>query len=57
MMDSGAPQWYVDGQMEQFQVRLKGFQARVTNVVSEVAKKKPTSFDQFVRDHAASFRN
>jgi len=43
--------------MEQFQVRLKGFQAPVTNVVSEVAKKKPTSFDQFVRDHAASFRN
>lgn len=56
MVDSGSPQWYVDGQMEQFQVRLKGYQAAVTTAVSEVAKKQPIAFDQFARDHAVYFR-
>jgi uncharacterized protein YbjT (DUF2867 family) len=56
MVDSGAPEWFVDGQMEQYQVRLKGYQAAVTTVVSEVAKKEPISFDQFARDHASQFR-
>ena len=56
MVDSGAPKWFVDGQMEQYQVRLKGYQAAVTRVVSELAKKAPISFDQFARDNAAYFR-
>ena len=56
MIDSGSPQWYVDGQIEQFQVRLKGYQAAVTTVVSEVAKKQPIAFDQFAQNHAAYFR-
>jgi uncharacterized protein YbjT (DUF2867 family) len=56
MVESGAPAWFVEGQMEQYEVRLKGYQAAVTTVVSEVAKKKPISFDQFARDHAAYFR-
>jgi uncharacterized protein YbjT (DUF2867 family) len=56
MVGNGSPQWYVEGQMEQYLVRLKGYQAAVTKVVSEVAKKKPISFDQFARDHAAYFR-
>jgi uncharacterized protein YbjT (DUF2867 family) len=56
MEDSGVPKWFVDGQMEQYQMRLKGYQAAVTTVVSEVAKKVPISFDQFARDHAAYFR-
>lgn len=56
MVESGSPQWYVDGQMEHFQVRLKGYQAAVTTVVSEVARKQPISFDQFARDHAVYFR-
>jgi len=55
MVDSWAPAWFVDGQMEQYQVRLKGYQAAVTTVVSEVLKKQPISFDQFARDQAAQF--
>ena len=54
--ESGAPKWFVDGQMEQYQVRLKGYQAAVTAIVSEVAKKAPLLFDEFARDHAAYFR-
>jgi uncharacterized protein YbjT (DUF2867 family) len=56
MVDSGAPSWFVEGQMEQYQVRLKGYQAAVTTVVSEVAKKEPISFDQFARDYSSHFR-
>jgi uncharacterized protein YbjT (DUF2867 family) len=56
MVDSGMPGWFVEGQMEQYQVRLKGYQAAVTTVVSEVAKKEPISFDQFAQDYASQFR-
>jgi uncharacterized protein YbjT (DUF2867 family) len=56
MIDSGAPEWFVDGQMEQYQVRLKGYQAAVTPVISEIAKREPVSFDQFAKEHAAYFR-
>jgi uncharacterized protein YbjT (DUF2867 family) len=56
MIDSGAPTWFVDGQMEQYQVRLKGYQAAVTSVVSDIAKKDPISFDQFAQEHAAYYR-
>ena len=56
MVDSGAPDWFVDGQMEQYQVRLKGYQAAVTSVIAEVAKKQSISFDQFARDYSSYFR-
>jgi len=56
MEESGVPKWFVDGQMEQYQVRLKGFQAEVTTTVSEVAKKPPITFDHFAQDHASYFR-
>jgi hypothetical protein len=56
MIDSGAPEWFVDGQMEQYQVRLKGYQSAVTPVISEIAKREPVSFDQFAKEHAAYFR-
>jgi uncharacterized protein YbjT (DUF2867 family) len=56
MVDSGAPEWFVDGQMEQYQVRLKGYQSALTLAVSEVAGKQPITFDEFARDHAAHFR-
>ncbi len=56
MMDGGAPEWFVEGQMEQYQVRLKGSQSAVTTAIAEVAKKQPISFDQFARDYASHFR-
>jgi len=56
MVESGAPDWYVEGQMEQYQVRLKGWQSEVTPVVAKIAKKEPISFGQFARDHASYFR-
>lgn len=56
MVDGGAPHWFVDGQMEQYQVRLKGYQSAVTSVISEVAKKQPITFEEFARDHAVYLR-
>jgi uncharacterized protein YbjT (DUF2867 family) len=56
MADGGAPEWFVEGQMEQYQVRLKGYQSAVTTAIAEVAKKQPISFDQFARDYASHFR-
>ena len=41
MVDSGTPDWFVEGQMEQYQVRLKGWQSLVIHTVMEVAKKEP----------------
>jgi len=56
MVDSGAPDWYVEGQMEQFGVRLKGYQGAVTSTFADLIGRQPLSFDQFARDHAAVFR-
>jgi uncharacterized protein YbjT (DUF2867 family) len=56
MVDAGAPDWFAAGQMEQYQVRLKGYQSAVTSVVADVTKKQPISFDQFARDYDSYFR-
>jgi len=42
MIESGAPAWFVDDQMEQYQVRLKGYEAAVTTVVSFRSCEKET---------------
>ena len=56
LLDGGAPEWFAEGQMEQFRFRWKGKQSCVTSTIADVAKKKPTSFDEFAREHAAYFR-
>lgn len=56
LLDKGAPEWFAQGQDEQFRFRWQNRQSAVTSVVTDLAKKKPISFDQFARDHAAFFR-
>jgi len=56
LLDSGAPEWFAEGQTEQFRFRWEGKQSRVTSTVAEVAKKKPTTFDEFAREYASFFR-
>ena len=56
ILDGGAPEWFADGQMEQFRVRWQGKQSRVTSTIADVAKKEPIAFDDFARDFAAYFR-
>jgi hypothetical protein len=41
--------------LEIFEHVVKPLGAKVTNVVAEIAKRAPITFDQFARDHAAAF--
>lgn len=47
--------WIVDVIMELYAVSRAGLAARVTDAVQEVLGRPPTSFRQFVRDHAGAF--
>jgi hypothetical protein len=44
-----------DALLEIFEHVVKPLGAEVTNVVAEIAKKEPITFDQFARDHASAF--
>jgi uncharacterized protein YbjT (DUF2867 family) len=56
LLDGGAPEWFAEGQMEQFRFRWQGKQSCVTSTIADVARKKPTTFDEFAREHAPYFR-
>jgi len=52
LLDGGAPEWFAEGQMEQFRFRWQGKQSRVTSTIADVAKKEPTTFLDFAREFA-----
>ena len=56
LLDGGAPEWFAEGQMEQFRFRWQGKQSRVTSTIADVAKKEPTTFLDFARGFAPYFR-
>ena len=56
ILDTGEPEWFAEGQAEQFQFRWQGKQSWVTSAVADVAKKEPTGFDEFAREYRAYFR-
>ena len=51
----GIPEFMADGLNEFFAAIRAGYCAVVTNTVEEVTKRKPISFDDFVRDFAEAF--
>jgi uncharacterized protein YbjT (DUF2867 family) len=55
LLAAGMPDWMADALLEIFEHVVKPLGAEVTNVVAEIAKKAPTTFDQFARDHAPAF--
>ena len=55
LLGAGMPEWSADALLEIFEHVVKPLGAEVTNVIAEVAKKAPITFDQFARDHAAAF--
>lgn len=57
LLDGGAPEWFAEGQAEQFRFRWQGKQSRVTATIAQVAKKKPATFDEFARLQAGYFRD
>jgi uncharacterized protein YbjT (DUF2867 family) len=56
MLQVGMPAWLVDALLELYGVVRGGYGAVVTKAVEQVTGKKPRSFDEFARDHAAAFR-
>ncbi|MDQ3650343.1 MAG: SDR family oxidoreductase [Acidobacteriota bacterium] len=57
MMAAGMPEWFAEALNELFAVFSAGHGATVTNVVREVARKEPITFDQFAQDYAAAFKH
>src|SRR5258708_7554811 len=55
LVGAGMPDWQADALLEIFEHVVKPRGSEVTNVVTEIGKKAPITFDQFARDHAAAF--
>jgi len=55
MMQWGLPEWMADG-MNELYATYTGYQTAVTDVISRIGKKQPTTFDQFARDFTSAFR-
>ena len=56
MLQAHIPQWQVDALLELHAINKQGHWEAVTSDVETVTGKPPTSFAQFARDHAQSFR-
>lgn len=56
MQDAGQPEWLITIMSELSLGLEAGGSAEVTNVVTEVAKKQPISFDQYLREYASAFK-
>ncbi|NMG10317.1 SDR family oxidoreductase [Brasilonema sp. UFV-L1] len=55
-LETGVQEWFVDAVNEIYSYYSEGMGMIVTNVVAEVARKQPISFDQFAKDYAQSFK-
>lgn len=53
---AGMPELYVDALLSLYQLYVAGGAERVTKDVERVGGRKPRTFDEFARDHAAAFR-
>jgi uncharacterized protein YbjT (DUF2867 family) len=56
ILDGGAPEWFAEGQAEQFRFRWQEKQARVTPTVADITRKEPRTFAGFAREFAAYSR-
>lgn len=56
LVGAGLAEWYVDALVELQEHVVKKQGSIVTNVVTEVAKKQPITFDQFAHDYAHIFK-
>jgi uncharacterized protein YbjT (DUF2867 family) len=56
MTSSGMPRWMVQCFLELFEISKAGYVAEISPIVEQVLKRKPISFDQFLRDNREYFR-
>lgn len=55
MIQHGLPEWYADALTELYAGAKAGYASKVTDGVEKVLGRKPTSFQQFAKDHAVKF--
>jgi uncharacterized protein YbjT (DUF2867 family) len=55
MRKTGMPDWMIHVYSELFAICKAGYAASVTSDVAQVLKKRPRSFDEFLRDHLRLF--
>jgi uncharacterized protein YbjT (DUF2867 family) len=55
-LGAGLPEWLVSALERLNEMFASGRAARVTDDVRRVARREPTTFEQFARDHAAAFK-
>ena len=55
MIEMGLPEWFADDLIRLFEIYREGRLAGVTDTVSKVTGRPATTYDEFVRDHAAVF--
>jgi len=55
MLGAGWPEWVVEGLLELYTFYNSGTAASVSKVTEQIAGKKPITFEEFARDHAAAF--
>jgi uncharacterized protein YbjT (DUF2867 family) len=55
-LGAGLPEWLVSALERLNELFASGAAAAVTDAVSRVGRKEPTTFDQFARDHAEAFK-
>ena len=56
MKDIGLDEWLIDIILEGYNNLRKGYFSPVTTVVEEITGRKPTSFNEFAKEHAKVFR-
>ena len=55
LLSSGMPEWFAEALVELNEFVLEAHGGEITDTVREVTKRRPLTFDEFARDHAASF--
>jgi uncharacterized protein YbjT (DUF2867 family) len=57
IVENGMPQWFAEADCAIYLTLAGGGGSFVTNIVEEVAKKQPITYDQFVQDYAQVLNN
>lgn len=56
LIQLGQPEWYANALTESYEPMSANNNSLLTNVVAEVGKKRPITFDEFVQDYTSAFK-
>ena len=55
MKNTGMEDWLVDALLEIYNIIRSGYASQTTAIIEQITRRKPISFEQFVRDYASFF--